>query len=166
MVMPRLPRRQTDFRGDSAAASLKRQHDHDQTAAGWHFRGDSAAASLKLTYDRQLQRRYWNFRGDSAAASLKHPVAGVYADPAGEFPRRFRRGLIEALVRWHQSRRCGRYFRGDSAAASLKRDGRVQSIIVPTDFRGDSAAASLKRQHLIGDQRGIGISAAIPPRPH
>jgi len=83
-----------------------------------------------------------NFRGDSAAASLKrvHFVGSM---------------LMLA------------HFRGDSAAASLKQLRTDGGTGCKADFRGDSAAASLKQR---GHRRlhcgQLGISAAIPPRPH
>jgi len=61
-----------NFRGDSAAASLKQRVCTRPRARSPDFRGDSAAASLKrralLCVGRHPMR---NFRGDSAAASLK-----------------------------------------------------------------------------------------------
>src|SRR6516165_2917814 len=88
------------------------------------FRGEFAAASLKLVIFCQLN--HWN---------------------AGVFPRRIRRGLIEALITSSPTscRRIG--FRGEFAAASLKRYRNHPELSRPAAarFRGEFAAASLKR---------------------
>ena len=60
-----------------------------------------------------------HFRGESAAASLKHRTGLRHLHPALLFPRRIRRGLIEAI-------------------------GRMLGVESILDFRGESAAASLK----------------------
>jgi len=60
------------------------------------FRGDSAAASLKQLSNRRQPSMGGDFRGDSAAASLKRGCHPVHLRRSHRFPRRFRRGLIEA----------------------------------------------------------------------
>jgi len=66
-----------------------------------YFRGDSAAASLKLSGRVSARRWHPYFRGDSAAASLKPLFGSAISLAEALFPRRFRRGLIEAGVRAH-----------------------------------------------------------------
>jgi len=85
------------FRGDSAAASLKPVFVQRLVCIHSNFRGDSAAASLKLQKKATENRVFRNFRGDSAAASLKLRVWLLVGRLHEEFPRRFRRGLIEAI---------------------------------------------------------------------
>jgi len=98
------------------------------------FRGDSAAASLKLMFVLRGVRPNNYFRGDSAAASLKRSGNLPRRDAGASFPRRFRRGLIEA--KWPSSTACRprRYFRGDSAAASLKLHSGAGQVIDVGEF--------------------------------
>jgi len=65
-----------DFRGDSAAASLKLFRFSRMLCSMRHFRGDSAAASLKRILHGSFPASVFHFRGDSAAASLKHHFLG------------------------------------------------------------------------------------------
>jgi len=110
----------SDFRGDSAAASLKQGTAPMHQRRCRHFRGDSAAASLKPGSPYNYLNDLPDFRGDSAAASLKLTYDRRLQRRQWIFPRRFRRGLIEAYsLRASYSFRYS-YFRGDSAAASLK----------------------------------------------
>ena len=60
------------------------------------FRGEVAAASLKRAALAPLAEGLRSFRGEVAAASLKPRKAASYALAAALFPRRSRRGLIEA----------------------------------------------------------------------
>ena len=60
------------------------------------------------------------FRGEFAAASLKQPWFARSATPATCFPRRIRRGLIEAQWASAMGRPPRSPFRGEFAAASLK----------------------------------------------
>jgi len=54
---------------------LKRRLTAKCPGAGLDFRGDSAAASLKPDFFRLLLHLVNDFRGDSAAASLKRQVS-------------------------------------------------------------------------------------------
>jgi len=92
-------------------------------------------------------------------------LGGAIDESGYGFPRRFRRGLIEARDAddWRAQ---AIDFRGDSAAASLKRNMWHQKRSVVTYFRGDSAAASLKLGADGIARNARRISAAIPPRPH
>ena len=60
------------------------------------------------------------------------------------FPRRSRRGLIEAQDCAHQGRSVRSCFRGEVAAASLKRIQCPPDYGSVAGFRGEVAAASLK----------------------
>jgi len=154
-----------NFRGDSAAASLKLHHVAVQHQDQIDFRGDSAAASLKQC-PQALQGAFMAyFRGDSAAASLKPVLPSRHRVNYAGFPRRFRRGLIEAACR-HPAHTTLADFRGDSAAASLKHLETEFCDIHCLHFRGDSAAASLKHRAQHSAITCGRISAAIPPRPH
>jgi len=82
------------------------------------------------------------FRGDSAAASLKLHHRAVERRPARAFPRRFRRGLIEA---------------------DLTIIGARPSVGFPRRFRRGLIEAMLLDAATCGSTI---ISAAIPPRPH
>jgi len=90
----------------------------------------------------QQQRHRRDFRGDSAAASLKLAAGnrGRLLPPA--FPRRFRRGLIEAIG---------------------FRQLRKQLAEFPRRFRRGLIEA---RRGYALPRRSLRISAAIPPRPH
>ncbi len=85
------------FRGEFAAASLKRTAQVGTAQVGTGFRGEFAAASLKHRVERALQRERVRFRGEFAAASLKPTIAGIITRLSPPFPRRVRRGLIEAV---------------------------------------------------------------------
>ena len=87
------------------------------------------------------------FRGEVAAASLK-PQDFLTGGNAGQgFPRRSRRGLIEAAIA-HLMGFGKHCFRGEVAAASLKRILRTFTSTVHNSFRGEVAAASLKPENL------------------
>ena len=106
------------------------------------------------------------------------------------FPRRIRRGLIEAslvavLTEQAARRFRGEFaaaslkhhadrltnikmcrFRGEFAAASLKRGGQVRHRGTKSGFRGEFAAASLKRITSGVLDTVVLVSAANSPRPH
>src|SRR5690348_14437799 len=85
------------------------------------------------------------FRGDIAAASLKPVIERMASNPSVEFPRRYRRGLIEAPAVAPRDPDRSRCFRGDIAAASLKQRLLRDRSTDHGGFRGDIAAASLKQ---------------------
>ena len=60
------------------------------------------------------------------------------------FPRRIRRGLIEAPLKNHQVNSGQRHFLGEFAGASLKRRIAESVLIGFRDFPGEFAGASLK----------------------
>src|SRR5690606_31351540 len=81
---------------ECAAASLKPRIASQRVGQKARFRGECAAASLKRDWQHVAQDRDVGFRGECAAASLK-PIGILYAiKPSAQFPRRMRRGLIEA----------------------------------------------------------------------
>ena len=84
------------FRGEFAAASLKQNYVHGTRARPRRFRGEFAAASLKHLSGGWQCGRHWRFRGEFAAASLKQDGWSSWATNTTWFPRRIRRGLIEA----------------------------------------------------------------------
>jgi len=84
---------------------------------------------------------------------LKLYAAHAALTAAAQFPRRFRRGLIEAVIDAASISSLSSHFRGDSAAASLKPNGHAVAATSPDYFRGDSAAASLKRSANFGTPR-------------
>src|SRR5690606_1003624 len=86
------------FRGECAAASLKLDHLIDQARDRLGFRGECAAASLKLRAGPNVLDYTSRFRGECAAASLKQADDRLSSDHLSLFPRRMRRGLIEATV--------------------------------------------------------------------
>ena len=91
-------RRSADFPGGHAGASLKRP------VAGAGARPSGA-----------------DFPGGHAGASLKHPAGeAAPAQPAGGFPRRTRRGLIEAESHPQGGAVTNQHFPGGHAGASLK----------------------------------------------
>ena len=100
------------------------------------------------------------FRGEVAAASLKQGTGDGTGGVDLKFPRRSRRGLIEARILGLPAG-SGDCFRGEVAAASLKRAVQVHSIAQFSGFRGEVAAASLK-QAKPGIQPGPGV--AFPRR--
>jgi len=132
-----------DFRGDSAAASLKRGIDiaHRHLAALFprRFRRGLIEAPIAAQAHFALAA---DFRGDSAAASLKQTDLSHDDGEAVRFPRRFRRGLIEALI---------------FVAAS------PCSPAFPRRFRRGLIEATIRATILPTPHD---ISAAIPPRPH
>src|SRR5690606_7922683 len=108
------------------------------------FRGEFAAASLKLAVNPKETASHDSFRGEFAAASLKRTDEPTSAQGRRGFPRRIRRGLIEASLQTLLTRLLVG-FRGEFAAASLKprRHGPLPRRHLR--FRGEFAAASLKR---------------------
>ncbi len=84
------------------------------------FRGVTAAASLKRSGQRTTARCGRPFRGVTAAASLKLADRRFGLQPEPLFPRRHRRGLIEADHRTTTPTPAQSPFRGVTAAASLK----------------------------------------------
>ena len=63
------------------------------------FPGGHAGASLKHPYQGAINARgYADFPGGHAGASLKQRPAVHRGDTGGGFPRRTRRGLIEARI--------------------------------------------------------------------
>ena len=137
-----MSRRPGNFRGSSAAASLKRE------------RGPGPVA-----HAREFPRLFGRGLIEAGSRPRLRPTLS-------RFPRLFGRGLIEApersAVTWKP-----RHFRGSSAAASLKPPSTEVSKMFNYYFRGSSAAASLKPTSPTGSGgASMPISAALRPRPH
>jgi len=192
---------------------LKRDYTGVTSAKLEDFRGRSAAASLKPSGQRQLPQRLCDFRGRSAAASLKPCVAMFALVRFALFPRSFGRGLIEArtftalMDSWIQFPRsfgrglieAARARRSNSETAAFPRSfgrGLIEAAGSPGarqaragfprsfgrglievnrnrprplrtfNFRGHSAAASLKLHLPPNLALPPQISAVIRPRPH
>src|SRR5690606_20500803 len=85
------------------------------------------------------------FRGECAAASLKLELLHTRRHPQRVFPRRMRRGLIEAV---RPSRRRGadlRFPRRMRRGLIEARSSCTRAVGTRSSFRGECAAASLKR---------------------
>ena len=162
------------FRGDIAAAPLKRIHPRLGRVSGRVFRGDIAAAPLKRAAgddDRSdirlgLPRRH---RRGPIEASVQNLNTTLRA--GDRLPRRHRRGPIEACPRAsHDGGHPARVFRGDIAAAPLKQAS-LDLLKIPVAPLRSSAATS-PRPHRSGSTPSheaalfLSSSAATSPRPH
>ena len=89
-----------------------------------------------------------DFPGGHAGASLKPGERAVRARVGGQFPRRTRRGLIEAISNKNLASRNSTDFPGGHAGASLKPGRGAARRERRTYFPGGHAGASLKPLHV------------------
>jgi len=131
-----------------------------------NFRGQLAAASLKRCGCPRPRSRRSDFRGQLAAASLKRHTRLARALRTRTFPRPIGRGLIEAwncsLAFLHVDN-----FRGQLAAASLKRINPTGWVKVLSAFPRPIGRGLIEARSASATwNRMILISAANWPRPH
>ena len=110
------------FRDEFVAASLKRSCVvASRYSIDRNFRDELVAASLKLISDCAASHASSrHFRDESVAASLKQYELDAIAGRSASFPRRIRRGLIEAFDRSDCAASRAEHFRDEFVAASLK----------------------------------------------
>ena len=130
------------FRGEVAAASLKHHHRVRERHGSVRFRGEVAAASLKQEDLGEVDGLGMVFPRRSRRGLIEARMSSGHIPSALVFPRRSRRGLIEAFMDFSAAHHSAHGFRGEVAAASLKR--------AIDEVGGEETA----------------VSAAKSPRPH
>ena len=133
-----------DFRDEYVAASLKREVErHLRGRARVHFRDEYVAASLKQALAANSDTGLNHFRDEYVAASLKLSIDDGAGGEGAGFPRRIRRGLIEAC-RPRAPPSASSNFRDEYVAASLKHFVLCCCSRPQVHFRDEYVAASLK----------------------
>ena len=131
------------------------------------FHGGDAVAQLKLPMRASVKSSGRSFHGGDAVAQLKRPRGLVRQEARGRFPRRRRRGPIEAegafpdvdsLFSFPRRRRRGPIEAPQNGA---------RPPTVPRSFHGGDAVAQLKHEkHRVLEDLRCHVSTAATPWPN